>query len=55
MQMSGEPEAGPPTRSERLTVANVAAFQRFCDLVGERAKARGPTGEKLEELLREES
>lgn len=40
---------------ERLTAANVEAFQRFCDMIGERAKARGLTEEKLEELLREES
>jgi prevent-host-death family protein len=36
---------------DRLTAANVEAFQRFCDLIGERAAARGLTEEKLAELL----
>lgn len=36
---------------ERLTRANVDRFQRFCDMVGERATARGLTDEKLNELL----
>ncbi|OJZ19801.1 MAG: prevent-host-death family protein [Thiobacillus sp. 65-29] len=36
---------------ERLTRLNVAEFQRFCDEVGERAKAAGLTEEKLAELL----
>lgn len=39
---------------ERLTAANIEAFQRFCDLTGERAQARGLTEGKLEELLGEE-
>ena len=51
MQMGEEPEADRPTTSRQLTMAEVDAFQRFCDLVGERAKAPGLTEEKLEELL----
>ena len=39
---------------ERLTAANIEAFQRFCDLIGERAQSRGLTEGKLEELLGEE-
>jgi prevent-host-death family protein len=39
---------------ERLTAANIEAFQRFCDLIGERAQSRGLTESKLEELLGEE-
>jgi prevent-host-death family protein len=36
---------------ERLTRLNVAEFQRFCDRVGERAKAAGLTEAKLAKLL----
>ena len=36
---------------EKLTGLNVEEFQRFCDLVGERAAARGLTEEKLADLL----
>lgn len=36
---------------EKLTGLNVDEFQRFCDLVGERAVARGLTEEKLADLL----
>ena len=36
---------------EKLTGLNVEEFQRFCDLVGERAVARGLTEEKLADLL----
>jgi prevent-host-death family protein len=36
---------------ERLTGSNVQAFQRFCDRIGEAAKERGLTEEKLTELL----
>jgi len=36
---------------EKLTGLNVDEFQRFCDLVGERAAARGLTEEKLADLL----
>jgi prevent-host-death family protein len=39
---------------DRLTAANVEAFQRFCDLIGERATARGLTEPKLAELLAED-
>ncbi len=28
---------------DRLTALNVEEFQRFCDRIGEQAKARGPT------------
>ncbi|MGH6919703.1 MAG: type II toxin-antitoxin system Phd/YefM family antitoxin [Geminicoccaceae bacterium] len=36
---------------ERLTALNVDEFQRFCDRIGEQAKARGITEEKLTEIL----
>ena len=38
---------------ERLTRLNVEEFQRFCDMVGERAAARGVTADKLAALLRD--
>jgi prevent-host-death family protein len=36
---------------ERLTALNVEEFQRFCDRIGEQAKARGLTEEKLADIL----
>jgi prevent-host-death family protein len=36
---------------ERLTALNVEEFQRFCDRVGEQAKARGLTEEKLSDII----
>lgn len=39
---------------EKLTRLNVEAFQRFCDMIGERAAAQGLTEEKLTELLADE-
>ena len=36
---------------ERLTALNVDEFQRFCDRIGEQAKARGLTEEKLTDIL----
>jgi prevent-host-death family protein len=36
---------------ERLTALNIEEFQRFCDRIGEQAKERGLTEEKLSELL----
>jgi prevent-host-death family protein len=36
---------------ERLTALNIEEFQRFCDVIGEQAKKRGLTEEKLTELL----
>ena len=36
---------------EKLTRLNVEEFQRFCDLVGERAAERGLTEERLADLL----
>lgn len=36
---------------ERLTALNVEEFQRFCDRIGEQARARGLTEEKLAEIL----
>ena len=36
---------------ERLTGSNTEEFQRFCDRIGEEAKKRGLTEEKLTELL----
>jgi prevent-host-death family protein len=32
---------------ERLTASNVEQFQQFCDRIGEQAKARGLSEEKL--------
>lgn len=43
-----------PHEYERLRALNVAEFQRFCDLVAERAAARGMTPEILEQLLSDE-
>jgi prevent-host-death family protein len=40
---------------ERLTALNVEEFQRFCDRIGEQAKARGLTEEKLAEILASDS
>lgn len=39
------------TEYEKLTRLNIEEFQRFCDMVGERAAERGMTEEKLAELL----
>jgi prevent-host-death family protein len=36
---------------QRLTALNVEEFERFCDRIGEQAKARGLTEEKLAEIL----
>jgi prevent-host-death family protein len=36
---------------QRLTALNVEEFERFCDRIGEQAKARGLTEEKLGEIL----
>jgi prevent-host-death family protein len=40
---------------ERLTALNAEEFQRFCDRIGEQAKARGLTEEKLAEMLASDS
>ncbi len=40
-----------PQEYERLRGLNREEFQRFCDLVGERAAARGLTEDKLSEIL----
>jgi len=37
---------------ERLFALNVAEFQSFCDRIGEQAKGRGLTEEKLAEITR---
>jgi hypothetical protein len=36
---------------EKLSGLSVREFQRFCDMISERAAARGLTEEKLAELL----
>ena len=40
-----------PQEYDRLRGANVAEFQRFCDRIGARAKRRGLTEKKLQQLL----
>ena len=40
---------------ERLTGLNIEEFQHFCDRIGEQAKQRGLTEEKLTELLARDS
>ena len=40
---------------ERLTVLNVEEFQRFCDRIGEQAKQRGLTEDRLSEPLASDS
>jgi prevent-host-death family protein len=40
-----------PQEYDRLRAADVAEFKRFCDMVGQRAKARGLTEEKLARIL----
>jgi prevent-host-death family protein len=38
---------------ERLRAINLAEFDRFCDVIGQRAATAGLTEEKLAELLSE--
>jgi prevent-host-death family protein len=40
-----------PREYDRLRGANIAELQRFCDRIGARAKKRGLTEEKLQQLL----
>jgi len=40
-----------PREYERLRALNIEEFERFCDRIGERARARGLTEDKLAELL----
>jgi len=40
---------------ERLTALNVEEFQRFCDRIGEQAKAQSLTEQKLTEILASDS
>lgn len=40
-----------PREYERLQALNIEEFERFCDRIGERARARGLTEDKLAELL----
>ena len=40
---------------ERLTALNVEEFLRFCDRIGEQAKARSLTEQKLTEILASDS
>ena len=44
-----------PAEYDRLRVANAAEFERFCDIVGARAVARGLTEEKLAEILADDA
>ena len=39
---------------ERLTEVNRREFQRFCDLVGQRAAAAGMNAKRLADLLRDD-
>ncbi len=39
---------------KKLIASNVEEFQRFCDLVAEKAKKKGLTEEKLLEILQDE-
>jgi hypothetical protein len=38
----------------KITAKNVQDFQVFCDLIGQKAQARGLTEEKLSEILSDE-
>jgi len=40
-----------PREYDRQRAVNIDEFERFCDLVAERAAARGLTEDKLTELL----
>ena len=40
---------------EKLTAPNIDEFQRFCDLIGERAAARGMTEDRFAEILSDAS
>ena len=40
-----------PREYERLRALNIEEFERFCDRIGERARARGLTEDRLAELL----
>jgi prevent-host-death family protein len=44
-----------PQEYDRLRVANIDDFQRFCDRIAERAAERGLTEEKLAEILADDS
>lgn len=39
---------------QRLRALNVEEFERFCDIIAERATARGLTEDKLAEILADE-
>ena len=36
---------------QRLTALNIEEFQRFCDRIGDQARARGLTEDKVAEIL----
>ena len=42
-----------PKEFERLRGLNISDFEKFCDRIGKKAKARGLTEDKLVEILEE--
>jgi PHD/YefM family antitoxin component YafN of YafNO toxin-antitoxin module len=44
-----------PQEYDRLRLANIDDFQRFCDRIADRAAERGLTEEKLAEILADDA
>jgi prevent-host-death family protein len=44
-----------PQEYDRLRLANIEDFQRFCDRIADRAAERGLTEEKLAEILADDT
>ncbi len=40
---------------EKLTAINLEEFEKFCDIVGQKAKKKGLTEEKLSLILKDDS